>query len=74
MTEPIPFREYPSPFDDAEGQSLPTCEPDLDPKPKPWLLPAYMFDDPEYDPEPQQNKTEHTPDSNTDEKPADHDQ
>lgn len=74
MTEPIRFREYPSPFN-KKGRSGPTCEPDPDLKPEPWLLPDFMFDEDEDEQtEPQSDKTEHTPDASPEEKPADHGQ
>jgi len=73
MTEPVRLRGYYQPVD-KNAQSLPTCEPDPDLKPEPWLLPDFMFDDPEDETEPPQNKTKHTPDSGPYEKPVDHDQ
>ncbi|WP_180327519.1 hypothetical protein [Bifidobacterium pseudolongum] len=43
-------------------------------KPEPWLLPEYLFDTDDEQTEPQSDKTESTPDTSPDEKPADHDQ
>ncbi|PKU90750.1 hypothetical protein CQR46_0946 [Bifidobacterium pseudolongum subsp. globosum] len=71
MTEPIRFRQVPSPLDTGD-QSGPSCMPGR--KPEPWLLPEYLFDTDDEQTEPQSDKTESTPDTSPDEKPADHDQ